>query len=182
MRIDAVHRSTGCGLVARRLGCFRFLCSAFSMVVCVLAFSALAQVPFEVVWKESRLTVSAKNIPLADALREVARQTSLKVLGLQKLDARISANFSSLSLRDGLHALLADVDYFLIEETVPPKGKAQSTLTLLLEDPLPHPPEELAGHGGTAEVVILEQDGPNRQDEEVPDVMIYSEEESEVGG
>lgn len=92
--------------------------------------SQSAQARWSVEYKGGHLSVSAEQAPLAQVLREVARQADVEVQGLERLEEKISLRFTNLSLREGLQELLASVNYLLIEDTFP-QGEAQPTRILV---------------------------------------------------
>jgi hypothetical protein len=88
---------------------------------------AYAQVPMQVEWKTGRLSVSSNGTPLVQILQEVARQTEMKVEGLEKLQEPMFVHFTVLPLSDGLQKLLARVDYAM---SVPDDARRASLLIL----------------------------------------------------
>jgi hypothetical protein len=72
---------------------------------------------FKVIWKESRLSVTAERASLSQVLAEIAKQTGLEIRGGQALKREVSASFSRVSLREGLHELLGTMmNYALLEK------------------------------------------------------------------
>src|SRR5262245_57828649 len=94
------------------------------------AVSASAQAASTVEYQAGRLSVSVETMPLAQLLREVARQTGLEIRGLESLRVDVSARFSALPLLEGLRSLLASVNYVLITEPSP-QGGTQITRVLI---------------------------------------------------
>lgn len=54
----------------------------------------------------TRLTVTLDQVPLQEALREIARQTGLRILVNSALDDRLSLAFDNLSVEEGLRRLI----------------------------------------------------------------------------
>lgn len=104
------------------------------LAVCVVS-SALAKPPagadsapsrFKVVWKESRLSVTADRASLSQVLGEIAKQTGIEIRGGQALMREVSATFSRVSLREGLNQLLGPMNYALLEKR---RSEARGPLT-----------------------------------------------------
>jgi type II secretory pathway component HofQ len=55
---------------------------------------------------QGRLNVIAEKIPLSQVLREVAQQTGVEILGLEKLQEKISVSLSDLPILEALQKLL----------------------------------------------------------------------------
>ncbi|MGH9373446.1 MAG: HEAT repeat domain-containing protein [Vicinamibacterales bacterium] len=72
-----------------------------------------AQPSLVVEWTGERLTVSARDVALAEVLHEVARQTGVQFVGTERLTDPFSIEFTDKSLDDGLRELLADLDYLM---------------------------------------------------------------------
>jgi HEAT repeat protein len=104
-------------MCARMLDWRRIARSAISMGA-VLSWVLLAQSQprFTVTWATDRLSVHAPSAPLADVMAEVARQTGLSIVGADKLQGEVSADFTDLTIADALKTLLADVNYFVQQE------------------------------------------------------------------
>lgn len=77
---------------------------------------ALAEPQMTVRWTPGRLSVFAKEASLADILREVSRQTGIKVQGLDRRQEKVSVRFAGLSLLEGLEQLLAHMNYAIVGE------------------------------------------------------------------
>jgi hypothetical protein len=77
----------------------------------MLSSPVLTQPWLLVTWADGRLAVSAHNVRLAEVLREVARQTGVEFVGLERLTKPASLEFTDKSLADGLRLLLLEVDY-----------------------------------------------------------------------
>jgi hypothetical protein len=126
----------------------------YKAVIAILLFvplfvvsSTRAQAPFTVDWQEERLSVTAEKVPLAQILHEVARLTGVEIRGLEELQEKVSVRFANLSLREGLQKLLAQVNYFLLEKTVP-RGGTQPTLVLVSGRQTPSSSEALGSKEG----------------------------------
>jgi HEAT repeat protein len=91
----------------------------------VLGWAVLAssQSRFTVKWANDRLSVHAPSAPLADVMAEVARQTGLSIVGADKLQGDVSADFTDLTIADALKTLLADVNYFVQQQAATDKGR-----------------------------------------------------------
>ncbi len=79
-------------------------------------------------WKGAHLSVIAERVPLSQILREVTRQTGMKVEGLQELHEPISVHFSGALLEEGLHNLLTDVDYAIRGDVSSPEAAQRAQL------------------------------------------------------
>jgi len=87
-----------------------------------------AQAVFSVEYKGGNLSINARQVPLAQVLQEVARQTAIEVQGVEGLRDNISVRFTNLPLREGLQKFLAPVNYLLLEETSPRGGTRPTRL------------------------------------------------------
>ena len=105
----------------------RFLCYLGTLLLATYSIESIgvSETGLEVQWSRGRLSVAAYGVPLAEILTEVAEKTGMEVRGLddcrhgQPEECRelVSDRFSSLSLREGLHALLAQrIDYVYVED------------------------------------------------------------------
>jgi hypothetical protein len=86
---------------------------------------------FKVVWKEGRLSVTAERASLSRVLAEIARQTGLEIRGSQIPNKEVSATFSNVSLREGLHQLLDPMNYAFVEKPTS-NGRAGQPSALLV--------------------------------------------------
>lgn len=107
---------------------------ALLIVAVLVPAPAAAEPALAVEWTQGRLSVTAEEAPLANALREVARQTGLQVNGAEALSDTVTVRFSGLSLSEGLRRLLARVDHVLVEETSA-HGEARPILALFVGRP-----------------------------------------------
>ena len=114
---------------------------ATGAVLLLLVASAFAQPSLVVDWKAQRLSVSADRVPLAQVLREVARQTGIEVDGLDGLRERVSVRFANLPLREGLEKLLAHQDYAMMGDPSSQAG-APATVVVLGRSPSMIVPEK----------------------------------------
>jgi HEAT repeats len=89
------------------------LCLVLRILVCPP--SAFAQ-KMKVEWKNQRLSVSAREVPLSEILIEISRQTGIEVGGLEELHGQAVEDFSSLPLREGLEKLLSGRNYAIINK------------------------------------------------------------------
>lgn len=88
--------------------------------------------PWRVVFKEGWLDVAAEHAPLAQLMQEVARRTGVAIVGLDKLEGKISVRFSGLAVDEGLGRLLAEVSHVLVMEPTP-QGSTRVRQVLILE-------------------------------------------------
>jgi hypothetical protein len=71
---------------------------------------------YDVNWKQGHLTVTAQDIPLANVLTEISRQTGVEFSGIDADGCgRTDVKFSDLTLRQGLERLLTGVNHAIIE-------------------------------------------------------------------
>ena len=119
--------SAGCGFQRRRGRIARALTVEFMSldrrlfggglrtVTAVLLSSSLAsaQPPLTVQWVDARLSVTAHDVALAEVLREIAHQTGVEVVGLDRIQESRSIEFADKRLADGLKLLLEDLDYVM---------------------------------------------------------------------
>ncbi len=103
-----------------------------------LSSSGLAQAPIKVEWKGGRLSVSAEKAPLSQILRQVARQTGMEAVGLDKLQQQVSVHLSDVSLSQGLQNLLAHVEYAITEDGSRPEGPRRVRLVVFGERTTSH--------------------------------------------
>lgn len=94
----------------------KFLC--YLLLTTYLIFSHVLpsqaqheSVPFRVIWNNSRLSVAANGVSPILILCEVSRQTGIEIHGAEDLHEPITANFSNLTLHDGLKVLLTHMNY-----------------------------------------------------------------------
>jgi HEAT repeat protein len=78
---------------------------------------------FTVKWAGDRLSVHAPDAPLADVMSEVARQTGLNIVGADKFQGTVAADFTDLTIAEALKTLLVDVNYFVQQEAAADKGR-----------------------------------------------------------
>ena len=94
----------------------------------IFSSSAGAQEQFSVEWKDCRLSVSAQQALFSQVLTQVARQTGIRLKGLEELQGRGSIAFSNVPLRQGLENLLSDFTYVIINEPSCTDGASQATV------------------------------------------------------
>ncbi len=90
-------------------------------LVSLHASSARAESAIKVDWNKGRLSVAAENAELSQILREVAKQTGVKIRGSQDIGQRVSMHFSDVSLEKGLKALLDSGDYAVLGDISSPE-------------------------------------------------------------
>lgn len=78
--------------------------------------SADTKATWKVAYKDGRLDVVAQEAPLIRLMQEISRCTGVEILGLDRLESKISIQFSDLALEDGLRRLLAEVDHVFITD------------------------------------------------------------------
>ncbi len=107
-------------LVILLLKKFRF----YSFLITFLLFSHVLpsqaqyeSVPFSVIWNNSRLSVTANGVSPILILCEVSRQTGIEIQVSENLHEPITANFSNLTLHDGLKALLTHMNYVIYKKS-----------------------------------------------------------------
>jgi hypothetical protein len=83
-------------------------------------------------WKQGRLGVRAEQASLSQVLGEIARRTGLEIRGKVAANRKVSAAFSNVSLREGLHKLLGPTNYALLEKGAPSVGGAPTPFALVL--------------------------------------------------
>jgi HEAT repeat protein len=103
-----------------------------------LVSSTPTHASLQVEWTEGHLSVNAEEIPLAQILQEVARQTGMEIRGLGGLQEQVSVHFVGLSLPQGLQKL--SVNFAIVWETSP-QGDPQPVLVLIFGRRVPSPPE-----------------------------------------
>ena len=93
----------------------RFFGGGLRTVTAFLLSSSLAsaQPPLTVQWVDARLSVTAHDVALAEVLREIAHQTGVEVVGLDRIQESRSIEFADKRLADGLKLLLEDLDYVM---------------------------------------------------------------------
>jgi len=163
----------------------RFFGGGLRTVTAFLLSSSLAsaQPPLTVQWVDARLSVTAHDVALAEVLREIAHQTGVEVVGLDRIQESRSIEFADKRLADGLKLLLEDLDYVMAIRdplalmTTPP---AMRVWVYLKSPPVDVPAQPgapdaptrveptLAGADGTwPEAVTL---APASTDQEIPQV------------
>ncbi|HXG22240.1 MAG TPA: HEAT repeat domain-containing protein [Methylomirabilota bacterium] len=96
-------------------------------------------------WRDQRLSIAAKNSPLADLLRTVAQQTGVEVQGLEGVQEVVSIQLFRVPLQTGLQHLLSSFNHLMLTRTTP-NGEACPTLILVLGRKRPtesHPRDDL---------------------------------------
>jgi hypothetical protein len=93
-----------------------------ALIILVLSLVALGYADpgaVVVVWQEQRLSVQAENVAFQQLLEEVSRRTGIAFKSLAPLQEPATVHFTSLPLREGLHRLLAQVNYVVVEKATP---------------------------------------------------------------
>jgi hypothetical protein len=83
------------------------------------AYGDFGQPYMSVEWQDGRLSVNANGVPFDELLAAIAKKAGVDVQGLSTLEGRASIHFSNLPLRDGLEALLTQINYAAIENHLP---------------------------------------------------------------
>jgi HEAT repeats len=102
-----------------RLGCLKNVIST-ALLVCSLGIGeAAAQCAsltsfVQVTWEQPKVTVCASQAPVSDILREIARKTGIRVLGLKRTFGVTSLQVTGVSLDSVLNVLLKGVDYIVV--------------------------------------------------------------------
>ncbi len=91
---------------------------------------AWADTPFKVTWDNGRLSVTADNAEVSQVLREVAKQTGIRIRGSQDVALRVSLHLSDVSLENGLRTVLDGVDYAVLGDISSPE-KARSAQVVI---------------------------------------------------
>jgi len=135
-------------------------------IACILLlfffFSPLStRPPFTVEWQEERLSVIAENALLADILREVTRQTGLKVKNAENLREKISIRFFGLPLQEGIHKLLTSM-HRVISEEKSRQGESHLAATPTIEQPAMRSIKDgIEDDAGVLEEAVLNDPNPN---------------------
>jgi hypothetical protein len=95
------------------------------------AHENLAPSPIRVEWIHGRLIVDADGVPLAELLAAVGNATGAQLRGLAALDGRASVHIAKVALREGLDAMLAQVNYAIVEQPSINRGDAHIVLFVL---------------------------------------------------
>ena len=82
-------------------------------------------------WKQHRLTVVAKGVPLVEVLTEIARATGAEVEGAKGLQRRVDAQYSELTLEDAFARLLAGVSFATMESAADGDNWKHLTVVIL---------------------------------------------------
>jgi len=95
-------------------------------------------------WRDQRLSIAAKNTPLADLLRTVAQQTGVEMQGLEGVQEVVSIQLFGAPLQTGLQHLLSSFNHLMLMRTTP-NGEVHPTLILVLgrkRPTEPHPRDD----------------------------------------
>ncbi len=93
------------------------LALVLSVNLLVLAHDAIGQPAPAVVWRAGRLTLKADSVPLDAVLKEISRQTGLRVISAVSLGQPVNVEFSRLTLRPALERVLAGENYAIVEKS-----------------------------------------------------------------
>ncbi len=115
----------------RAVSCAFLILSIRILLPAEVAASAPAQGFLAVKWEREHLSVTADDVPLGQVMEEVARRTGLEARGIEALEEPVSANFSGLSLRDGLQRLLAGESYVFVEGSTAEEGSRAGVVLIL---------------------------------------------------
>ncbi|MGO9057675.1 MAG: hypothetical protein ACLQU2_09875 [Candidatus Binataceae bacterium] len=162
------------------------IAAIFLLAVSVVSFASAkspagadsAPSRFKVVWKEGRLSVNAERASLSQVLGEIAKQTGIEIRGGEVLKRKVSAKFSSVSLRKGLHELLGPLNYALLEKgpsggrgpitpfalVVLPQGFSTSTQIKSKPKPAVIVSNDVGAISDTAQATTLTQGGTQPQE------------------
>jgi HEAT repeats len=130
---------------------------------------ASAQPPLTVKWVDGRLSVAAHDVALAEVLREIAHQTGVDVVGLDRIPQSRSIEFADKLLADGLKLLLEDLDYVMA---------IRDPMALMTKPPamriwlhLKSPPVDVPVQPGDPDVPTLAEPTPGGADGIWPEVV-----------
>jgi hypothetical protein len=84
-----------------------------TVIAFLLSNSLASAQPLTVKWVDGRLSVAASDVALAEVLREVAGQTGVEIVGLDRIQESRSIEFADKLLADGLTLLLESLDYVM---------------------------------------------------------------------
>lgn len=98
-------------------------------------------------WRDNRLSINVEDVPLDQLVSAIAGKTGLEIHGLNLLKGEVTANFSGLSLHEGLVTLLQGANYCLQE---PSNVKDAHYVLSLISYAIP-PGTNLRAHNPAAE-------------------------------
>lgn len=101
-----------------------WICVFLSVVIPWAGLSMAADAPFVLKAQKDRIMLKATDISLKEVLTEIVNQTGIRIIVHGELDGLLSADFSDLSLDEGLKRLVKDFNYVFIYD--PGKGKAEA--------------------------------------------------------
>ena len=125
-----------------RLFTFQLVCIAV-VLLCLVSIVQAEDVPkatktqtqqsqraLSIQFANDLLTVNAKNVPLQELLREIARQSGLSVEGSGLLEGRVTIQFDRLALDEGLRLILRRYSFALVYVQKAPEGTQPVVLQL----------------------------------------------------
>jgi len=81
----------------------------------ILAVAGIAGADERIIrYEKDALTVHLTNVPVAEVLDEVARQTGAQIRGQVRADRDVTAQFDAVPLPEALHRLLGDQNFALV--------------------------------------------------------------------
>jgi hypothetical protein len=119
--------------ISRRAARTLFLFAVITVSLGANSTLAHAQ-SLEVGWTNERLTIVAADVPTAQVLTEVIRQTGSSVVGLERVSGSVTIDVREAMLFDALRTLLARVDYIILQQ-YSPSASAYSRVKLWLGGP-----------------------------------------------
>ena len=96
-------------MVSRKIGCGLLVVAA----TLLSAGSLAAREPCEVAYDDGRLTMHVEKVPLADVVREIARQTGAEIVGEVRKAREVTRQFDRVPIVDALARLLGEQNFTL---------------------------------------------------------------------
>lgn len=121
---------------------------------------------FQVSWDKGRLSVTADNAEVSQVLREVAKQTGIRIRGSQDIVQRVSLHLSDVSLEKGLKAVLDGVDYAVLGDISSPEKARSAQVVVFGWLAVPKGRDAVATTGAPKPRSRSAQVRPNAEDEE----------------
>jgi hypothetical protein len=109
-----------------------------SVNLLVFAHDAIGRPAPAVMWQSGRLTLKAECVPLDAVLKEISRQTGLRVISAVSLGQPVNADFSRLTLRSALERVLAGENYAIVEKSGENSAPASVAIMILGAAPRSH--------------------------------------------
>jgi len=86
-----------------------------ALAACILAVAGIARADERVIrYEKDALTAHLTNVPIAEVLDEVARQSGAQIRGQVRSDRDVTAQFDAVPLPEALHRLLGDQNFALV--------------------------------------------------------------------